>query len=56
MLLLDKIYTPEEVMASIDAVTPDDIREISEMVTDIHSYSGVLIGRNKLDLKKIIQS
>jgi len=56
MLLLNKIYTPEEVMASIDAVTLDDIREISEMVTDIHSYSGVLIGRNKIDLKKIIQS
>lgn len=56
MLLLNRIYTPEEVMASIDAVTPDDVREISEMVTDIHNYSGVLIGRNKVDLKKIIQS
>jgi len=56
MLLLDKIYTPEEVMASIDEVTMDDIRDISEMVTDIHNYSGVLIGRNKVDLKKIIQS
>ncbi|MGB4661320.1 MAG: insulinase family protein, partial [Mobilitalea sp.] len=56
MLLLDKIYTPEEVMESIDAVTMDDIRDISEMVTGIHNYSGVLIGRNKIDLKKIIQS
>ena len=56
MLLLNKIYTPEEVMESIDAVTMDDVREISEMVTDIHNYSGVLIGRNKVDLKKIIQS
>ncbi len=56
MLLLNKIYTPEEVMASIDAVTLDDIKDISEMVTDIHSYSGVLIGRNKVDLKKILQS
>jgi len=56
MLLLNKIYTPEEVMASIDAVTMDDIRDISEIITDIHQYSGVLIGRNKVDLKKIIQS
>lgn len=56
MLLLNKVYTPEEVMASIDAVTPDDIREVSEMITDIHNYSGVLIGRNKVDLSKILQS
>lgn len=56
MLLLNKIYTPEEVMDSIDAVSMDDIRAISELITDIHNYSGVLIGRNKMDLKKIIQS
>lgn len=56
MLLLNKIYTAEEVMASIDAVTLEDISNVSEMITDIHNYSGVLIGRNKVDLKKIIQS
>ena len=56
MLLLNRIFTPEEVMASIDAVTMDDIRDVSELITDIHHYSGVLIGRNKVDLKKIIQS
>jgi predicted Zn-dependent peptidase len=56
MLLLNRIYTPEEVMASIDAVEMDDVKEISKIITDIHNYSGVLIGRNKIDLKKIIQS
>jgi tetrahydromethanopterin S-methyltransferase subunit F len=56
MLLLNKIYTPEEVMANIDAVSMDDIREVSRMITDIHNYSGVLIGRNKTDLKKILHS
>jgi predicted Zn-dependent peptidase len=56
MLLLNKIYTPEEVMASIDRVSMEDISDVSEMITDIHNYSGVLIGRKKLDLKKIIQS
>jgi predicted Zn-dependent peptidase len=56
MLLLNKIYTPEEVMASIDAVTMDDIQDVSGMITDIHNYSGVLISRNKVELKKIIQS
>ncbi|HML37736.1 MAG TPA: pitrilysin family protein [Bacillota bacterium] len=56
MLLLDKIYSPEEVIASIDAVTMEDIVNISEMITDIHNYSGVLIGKSKVDLKKIVQS
>lgn len=56
MLLLDKIYTPEEVISSIDAVTMEDIADISEMITDIHNYSGVLIGKSKIDLKKIVQS
>lgn len=55
MLLLNKIYTPEEVMANIDAVTMDDICDVSGLITDIHNYSGVLIGRNKVDLKKIVQ-
>jgi len=56
MLLLNRIYTPEEVLANIDAVTLDDIREVSEIVTDIRNYCGVLIGRNQMDLKKIVQS
>ncbi len=56
MLLLNKTYTPEEVMANIDAVTMDDISEISEIITDIENYSGVLIGRNKMDLKKVVRS
>ncbi|MEL7658433.1 MAG: insulinase family protein, partial [Bacillota bacterium] len=56
MLLLNRIYTPEEVMTNIDAVSLDHIRDISDIITDIQNYSGVLIGRNKVDLKKIIQS
>lgn len=56
MLLLNRIYTPEEVLSSIDAVTLEDIKEVSELITDVQNYSGVLIGRNKVDLKKILQS
>ena len=56
MLLLNKIYTPEEVMENIDRVTMENMGEISELITDIQNYSGVLIGRNKMDLKKILQT
>lgn len=56
MLLLDRIYTPEEVIASVDAVTMDDIQKVSELITDINNYSAVLIGRNEMDLQKLVQS
>lgn len=56
MLLLDRIYTPEEVMESVDAVTMDDIYGVSDLITDIHNYCGILIGRNRIDLKKVIQA
>lgn len=56
MLLLNKIYTQEEIMDSIDAVTLDDINNISALVTNIHQYSGVLISREKINLKKIMEA
>lgn len=55
-LLLDKVYTPEEVIGRIDGVTMGDIEETAKLITDFHSYSAVLIGRNKVDLKKIMQA
>jgi len=56
MLLLNKVYTQEEVMESIDEATIDDIRDVSHIITDINQYSGVLISREKVNLKKIVQS
>jgi predicted Zn-dependent peptidase len=54
-LLLGKVYTPEEIVEGLDSVTLDDIREISGLVTDPASYSGVIIGRRR-DMRTLIQS
>jgi len=54
-LLLNKTLTPEEIINRVDEVTMDDIIDISNLITNIHNYSGVLIGRNKVNLKKILQ-
>ena len=54
MLLLNKFYTQEEVLSNIDIVTLDDIAEVSELITEMNQYSGVLIGREKVNLKKIM--
>jgi predicted Zn-dependent peptidase len=46
-LLLNKIFTPEEVLEKIDAVTLRDIRDAAKLITDVSQYSGVTIGRKR---------
>ncbi|MDR1028116.1 MAG: insulinase family protein [Clostridiales Family XIII bacterium] len=43
MLLLDRVYSAEEIMAGIDAVTRADIARIAERYADLASYSRVII-------------
>ncbi|HCU07832.1 MAG TPA: peptidase M16 [Clostridiales bacterium] len=54
MLLLGRYFTPEEVMAEIDAVTQDEILEICRQIGDLSAYSGVSISKEKLDVKKLM--
>lgn len=55
-ILLDRVYTPEEVIKEIDEVTMDDIRKASALIDDIRTYSGVIVTNKKCDIKKMIQS
>jgi predicted Zn-dependent peptidase len=43
MLLLDRVFSAEEIMKGIDAVTKDDIARIAGRYADIASYSRVVI-------------
>ncbi|MEG2199478.1 MAG: insulinase family protein, partial [Anaerovorax sp.] len=54
-LILDRIYTQEEIIDSIDAVTMDDIAKMSTLITDISNYSAVLVGGKKIDVKKVME-
>lgn len=54
MLLLNRIFTSEEVMADIDAVSRDEVQEICRQIGDFSSYSGVSISREKLNLKHMM--
>ncbi len=54
VLLIGKTLTAKEVIDKIDAVTMDDIRKVSERITAIDQYSGVLLTKGKKDLKKIL--
>lgn len=53
-LLLGRNYTPEESMAEIDAVTPEQVRKYIESIADIRKYSAVSISKEKLDIRKMI--
>ncbi|MGI6205531.1 MAG: M16 family metallopeptidase [Anaerovoracaceae bacterium] len=54
-LLRNSLLTQEEAIEKIDAVTMDDIRRVSGMITDIDSYSGALISNRDVDLEKLIR-
>ncbi len=55
ILVLDRTYTLEEIIQSVDKVTLDEMAEISEMITDLSRYSGVLVSPEKVNLKKVLK-
>lgn len=54
MLLLNKIYTAEQVIEEIDNVTLDDVKRVSALIHDIEKYSCALVTNKRVDLKKYI--
>lgn len=54
MLLLDKYYTPEEVISEIDSVSSADIQKSIDMIGDINTYSGALVSDHRAKLKEML--
>lgn len=53
-LILDRVYTQEEIIESIDRVTLEDISKMSALITDFKNYSAVLVGGKKINIKKVM--
>ncbi len=53
-LLLGRNYTPEETMAEISAVTPQQVNDFCRRISDIRGYCGASISKERLDLKSLI--
>ncbi len=53
LLLNNRIFMPEEVLAGIDAVTDADLAEVKQRIADPKSYSGVCVSGKRVDLKKM---
>ena len=54
-LLLDRVYSEEEVLSSFDKVTREDIREAAEMIGDYSSYCGAAVTGKDFDLERIVK-
>lgn len=53
-LLLDRVYSEEEVLSSFDRVTREDILEVAEMIGDYSSYCGAAVTGKDFDLERIV--
>ncbi|MCF0150054.1 MAG: insulinase family protein [Firmicutes bacterium] len=54
-LLLGRNYSDEDTMKEIDEVSLENVNGFCRYLSDIRNYSGAIISREKLDLKKLIR-
>ena len=55
-LLLDRVYTEQEVLASFDRVTEEDILEAASLIGDYRSYCGAAVTGRDIDLERIVKN
>jgi predicted Zn-dependent peptidase len=55
LTLLDRVFTPEEVLAGLDAVTMDDIEEVKKSLCDMSQYSAVAVTNKRINLKRMME-
>jgi len=55
MLLLGRIYTEEEIIAGVDAVTKDDILRLAAKYADFSDYSAIAISSAPHDLSAMLK-
>ncbi len=51
--LLDRTYSPEEIISEIDRVSLDDIEEVKRLICDPELYTGVAVTDKRFDWRKV---
>jgi len=54
-IILDKVLSPDEVLANIDAVTAEAVEEVSSLISDPGTYSAAAISAHKIPLKRMVR-
>lgn len=55
LILLDRVFTPEEVLAGLDAVTMEDIEEVKKDICSLDNYSAVAVTNKRINLKRMME-
>ena len=53
LILVDKIFTPDEVVQGIDKVSLEDIDMVKKLICNPAAYTGVAVTDKRIDWKKI---
>ncbi|MDY2959655.1 MAG: pitrilysin family protein [Hornefia sp.] len=54
LILLNKVFHPEEVLSGYDAVSADSLDDVKGMICDFNTYSCSCVSNKKLNLKKLM--
>ncbi len=55
LLLLDRIYTPEEILSGFNSVTREDITQSAQVISDFANYCGATVTGKDLELDKLVR-
>lgn len=55
LLLLDKVYTPDDIIKSFNDVTMKDIEEAKTLICDFDRYSACVVSSSKTDVKALMR-
>lgn len=55
LLIMNKTFTPEEVIKGVDDVTMEDLERVAEKIWDIKNYSAVAAVKEKINLRRIME-
>ncbi|MCR5481566.1 MAG: insulinase family protein [Clostridia bacterium] len=55
MTILDRTFSQDEFIKNVDAVTTDDIKRVSGLITDMKNYCGTVVTDKKFDLRGFMQ-
>ncbi len=54
-LLLGRVYTPDDIIDFINKVTPNDMKEVIDLVTDLKGYSAAVVSKDEVDMEKMMK-
>ena len=55
-LLLGRTYEQDEIIASFDKVSHDDINEVKKLISDFLNYSMALVSNKRVDVRRLMEN